>query len=84
MASEALRQAGAKKTLACCTHAVLSGKAIQRINESPLEELMVTNSIPLSPESEKCQKIKVLSVADLIGEAIRRTHLEESVSSLFV
>ena len=84
MASEALRKAGAKETLACCTHAVLSGKAIQRINESPLEELIVTNSIPLSPESQKCKKIKVLSVAELIGEAIRRTHMEESVSSLFV
>jgi len=84
MASEALHKAGAKIILGCCTHAVLSGKAIQRINESPLEELIVTNSIPLSPESQKCNKIKVLSVAELIGEAIRRTHLEESVSSLFV
>ncbi len=84
MASEALRKAGAEKTVACCTHAVLSGNAIQGINESPLEELIVTNSIPLSPESQKCNKIKVLSVAELIGEAIRRTHLEESVSSLFV
>lgn len=84
MGSEALRKAGAKETLGCCTHAVLSGKAIQRINDSSLEELIVTNSIPLSPESQKCTKIKVLSVAELIGEAIRRTHLEESVSSLFV
>ena len=84
MASEALQKAGAQKTLACCTHAVLSGKAIQKINDSPLEELIVTNSIPLTSVSQGCKKIISLSVAELIGEAIRRTHLEESVSSLFV
>ncbi len=83
-ASAALASAGAKSILACCTHPVLSGSAIQKINDSPMEELIVTNSIPLGPESEKCKKIKVLSVAKLIGEGISRTHEEKSVSSLFV
>lgn len=82
-AADALTQAGAKRILACCTHPVLSGKAIEKINHSTLEELVVTNSIPLSAESKTCKKIKVLSVADLIGEAISRTHQEKSVSSLF-
>lgn len=84
MAAEALRREGAKRILGCCTHPVLSGPAIRKIKESPLEELIVTNSIPLRAEAEKCKKIKVLSVAHLIGEAIRRTHMEKSVTSLFV
>ncbi|MFQ5849834.1 MAG: ribose-phosphate pyrophosphokinase [Candidatus Binatia bacterium] len=84
MAARALQNAGAKRILACCAHPVLSGPAIQKINDSPLEELIVTNSVPLNPESQRCKKIKVLSVAHLIGEAIRRTHQERSVSSLFV
>ncbi|MEK7783050.1 MAG: ribose-phosphate pyrophosphokinase [Candidatus Binatota bacterium] len=84
MAAEALKREGAKRIFACCTHPVLSGPAIQKIKDSPLEELIVTNSIPLGPKAEKCKKIKVLSVAHLIGEAIRRTHDEKSISSLFV
>jgi ribose-phosphate pyrophosphokinase len=64
-------------------HGVLSGPAIQRIEESPLEELIVTNTIP-QPEREQCSKIKVLSVARLLGQAIRSIHEETSVSSLFV
>lgn len=84
MAAEALRTAGARKILGCCTHPVLSGGAVQKIEASPLEELIVTNSVPLKPEAERCGKIKVLSVAHLIGEAIRRTHEEQSISSLFV
>jgi ribose-phosphate pyrophosphokinase len=84
MAADALRKGGARKILGCATHPVLSGPAIGRIAESPLEELIVTNTIPLSPEAQSCNKIKVLSVAHLIGEAIRRTHEEESISSLFV
>ncbi|OGQ67444.1 MAG: phosphoribosylpyrophosphate synthetase [Deltaproteobacteria bacterium RIFCSPLOWO2_12_55_13] len=84
MAAEALKREGAKRILGCCTHPVLSGPAIRKINESSLEELIVTNSIPLRAEAEKCKKIKVLSVAHLIGEAIRRTHMERSVTSLFV
>ncbi len=84
MAAEALKRDGAKRILACCTHPVLSGPAIKKISDCPLEELIVTNTIPLTPEADKCKKIKVLSVAHLIGEAIRRTHEEQSISSLFV
>jgi ribose-phosphate pyrophosphokinase len=84
MAAEALKKEGARKIVGCCTHPVLSGPAIKRIEESPLEELIVTNTIPLSREAQGCRKIKTLSVAHLIGEAIRRTHEEESISSLFV
>jgi ribose-phosphate pyrophosphokinase len=84
MAAEALEKEGAKKIIGCCTHPVLSGPAIKRIEDSPLEELIVTNTIPLAPQAQGCRKIKVLSVAHLIGEAIRRTHEEESISSLFV
>ena len=84
VAAEALKKEGAKKIIGCCTHAVLSGPAIKRIEECPLEELIVTNTIPLSREAQGCRKIKTLSVAHLIGEAIRRTHEEESISSLFV
>jgi len=84
MAAAALKKEGAKKIIGCCTHAVLSGPAIKRIDESALEELIVTNTIPLSPQAQGCRKIKTLSVAHLIAEAIRRTHEEESISSLFV
>ena len=66
------------------THAVLSGPAIKRIEESPLRELVVTDSIPLRPEAAECSKLQVVSVSELLGEAIRRIHNEESVSSLFV
>jgi ribose-phosphate pyrophosphokinase len=62
----------------------LSGKAIQKINDSPLEELIVTDTIPITQEASSCKKIKVLSVAELFGEAIKRIHDNESVSSLFV
>jgi ribose-phosphate pyrophosphokinase len=84
MAADALKKEGAKKIIGCCTHPVLSGPAIERIEASAMEELIVTNTIPLAPEAHRCSKIKVLSVAHLIGEAIRRTHEEESISSLFV
>jgi ribose-phosphate pyrophosphokinase len=82
-AAKALREAGATKVIACCTHAVLSGPAIQRIQDSELGALVVTDTIPLRAEGRECDKIKVLSVAHLLAEAIRRTHLEESISSLF-
>jgi ribose-phosphate pyrophosphokinase len=84
MAAEALKREGAKRILGSSTHAVLSGPAIKRIDGCPLEELIVTNTIPLSPQAQGCRKIKTLSVAHLLGEAIRRTHEEESISSLFV
>ena len=81
-AARALEQAGAMAVYACVTHPVLSGPARSRIAASPLKELIVTNTIPLS-EQTRHPKIKVLSVASLLSEAIRRIHYEESISSLF-
>ena len=83
-ASTALKDAGAERVLACAVHGVLSGPAIDRIEKSPLDQLIVTNTIPLSPEAQQCRKIVVLSVARLLGQAIRNIHEETSVSSLFV
>lgn len=83
-AAKALKEKGAKKVSAACTHAVLSGSAIERINNSVIEEMIVTNSIPLESKKEQCKKIIVLSIASLIGEAIKRIHEESSISSLFV
>ncbi|HON37128.1 MAG: ribose-phosphate pyrophosphokinase [Desulfomonilia bacterium] len=80
----ALRDAGATKVAACCTHAVLSGPAISRINNSPLEELVVTDTIPLKGDAAICKKITVLSVAPLLGEAMKRIYSHESVSELFL
>ena len=83
-AAEATRRAGARKVLGCCTHAVLSGAAVARIKQSALEELVVTDTIAVHAEALACGKIHVRSVAQLIGEAVRRIHEEESISSLFV
>jgi len=83
-AAEALREQGANEVHGCITHPVLSGPAISRIKKSVLESLVVTNTIPLNEEAQKVDKIKVLSVSALLGEAIRRIHDEDSVSSLFV
>jgi ribose-phosphate pyrophosphokinase len=83
-AAEALMKEGAKSVVACCTHAVLSGPAIKRIQESPLKKLLVTNTIPLSKEAEKCSKIEQLSVSSLLGQGISRIAKGDSVSSLFV
>ncbi|MEA3384909.1 MAG: ribose-phosphate pyrophosphokinase [Thermodesulfobacteriota bacterium] len=83
-AAQALKEHGANEVHGCITHPVLSGSAINRIKESVLESLVVTNTIPLSEEAQKVDKIKVLSVSALLGEAIRRIHDEDSVSSLFV
>ncbi len=83
-AADALVQAGAKKVAACCTHAVLSGHALEKINQSALEKVVVSDTIPLKPESQSCKKIAVLSIANLLGEAIKRIHNNDSVSSLFV
>ena len=83
-AAAAISEAGAQTVLACCTHPVLSGPALERIRASVLEELVVTNSIPLRSETQQMvEKIQVLSLAPLMGEAIRRIHNEESISSLF-
>jgi ribose-phosphate pyrophosphokinase len=83
-AATALMEAGAERVLACAVHGVLSGPAIERIEKSPLEQLIVTNTIPLSEAGRQCKKIVVLSVARLLGQAIRNIHEETSVSSLFV
>ena len=83
-AAQALKDAGAERVLACAVHGVLSGPAIDRIEKSPLDQLIVTNTIPLSEAGRKCKKIVVLSVARLLGQAIRNIHEETSVSSLFV
>jgi len=80
----ALCRKGAKCVYACCTHGVLSGPAIKRITESELTKLVITDTIPLTEEGKSCDKIKVITVANLFGEAIRRIHEDESVSSLFV
>ena len=82
-AVDALRREGARRILACAVHGVLSGPAIARIKESVLEEVIITNTIPLTPDRQ-LNKIRVLSVAPLLAEAIRRIHDEESVSTLFV
>jgi ribose-phosphate pyrophosphokinase len=73
---------GARSVTACCTHPILSGPALDRINDSPLDELAVTNTIPFTREDE-CPKIKVLDVAPLLAEAIDRIHLEKTISALF-
>lgn len=82
-AAAALREAGARKVIACATHAVLSGPAIERISKSDIEELVVTNTIPLRGPAKESAKVHMLTVARLLAEAIRRTHEEESISSLF-
>ncbi|EAC5127694.1 ribose-phosphate diphosphokinase [Listeria monocytogenes] len=82
LAAKALREAGATKVYACCSHPVLSGPAMKRIEESPIEKLVVTNSIAL-PEEKWIDKMEQLSVASLLGEAIVRVHENASVSSLF-
>jgi ribose-phosphate pyrophosphokinase len=82
LAANALLEQGAKEVYACCTHPVFSGPAIDRIRDSHIKEMIVTDTIPL-PEQKQLDKIKVLSVANLIGEAIIRVHNEQSVSKLF-
>lgn len=82
-AAEALKEHGARKVIAYATHAVLSGKAIENINGSMLDELVVTDTIPLSAASRACPRIRVLSVAGMLAETIRRIHTDESVSSLY-
>ena len=81
--ADALYDRGAARVFACATHPVLSGPAIERLEKSRIEELVVTNTIPLGGKAA-CRKIKVLSVAGLLGEAIKRIHSNDSVSSLFV
>ncbi|HET20394.1 MAG TPA: ribose-phosphate diphosphokinase [Chromatiales bacterium] len=83
-AAEALKEHGARKVIAYATHAVLSGKAIENINGSQLDELVVTDTIPLRAEAQGCSRIRMLSVAGMLAETIRRIHTDESVSSLYL
>ena len=82
-AAHALKEKGAARVLAYCTHAVLSGPAIERIESSAMDELVVTDTIPLSEAARKCKRIRQLSTAELLAETIRRINSDESVSSLF-
>ncbi len=83
-AAEVLKAEGAKKVVAYCTHAVLSGNAVARIAESAIDELVVTDTIPLREDARACKKIRALSVAGLLAETILRIFTEDSVSSLFI
>jgi ribose-phosphate pyrophosphokinase len=83
-AAGALKEHGAKKVLAYCTHPVLSGSAVERISKSALDELVVTDTIPLKPEPKACRRIRQLSVAELLAESMRRIAEEDSVSELFM
>jgi len=83
-AAAALKERGAEKVVAYCTHPVLSGGAVERIRNSQLDELVVTNTIPLQPDADACAKIRQLSSAEILAETIRRISREDSVSSLFM
>ncbi|SMN02580.1 Ribose-phosphate pyrophosphokinase [uncultured Candidatus Thioglobus sp.] len=83
-AARALKQHGAIKVIASCTHPVLSGAAIKRINDSEIDELLVTNSIPLRKDAKNCAKVKQLSVAELFAESIRRVATADSLSNLLI
>ncbi|MBN1662690.1 MAG: ribose-phosphate pyrophosphokinase [Deltaproteobacteria bacterium] len=83
-AASALKKEGATEIFACCTHPVLSGPAIDRIKESDIKELIVTDTIPLRDEAKSCGRIKTLSVAGLLSEAVRRIYYNDSISSLFI
>jgi ribose-phosphate pyrophosphokinase len=83
-AAQAIIDAGAASVSACASHAVFSGKAVPRISASPLSHVVVTNTIPLSEAGQECQKVRVKSVGRLLGEAIKRIHHGDSISSLFV
>jgi len=82
--ANALKKRGASRIFACCTHPVLSGPAIERIEASPIDRLVVTNTIPLEKKAQDCSKIVLLSVAELLGETIKRVYSSDSVSTLFV
>ncbi len=83
-AAEALEKAGARSIFACCTHPVLSGSAVERLNNSPIKKLFITDTIPTDEKLASCDKLQVESVAPLLGEAISRIHREVSVSELFI
>ncbi len=82
--AEAIKVAGAKEVIASCSHAVLSGHALERLEKSPLSKLIITDSMPLAPEKRESKKIVVLTIAELLARAIKNIHEETSVTSLFV
>ncbi len=82
-AAKALKEHGAAKVLAYCTHPVLSGRAIENIDNSVLDELVVTNTIPLSAAAQACSRIRQLDIAPVVAEAVRRISNEESISAMF-
>jgi len=83
-AANVLKERGATRVIAAVTHGILTGPAVERIEKSAIDTLMLTDSIPLRPEAAACSKIQVLSVAELLGKAIRRIHNADSISSLFI
>jgi ribose-phosphate pyrophosphokinase len=83
-AATALKEAGAVEVFVCATHPVLSGPAIERLEKSDIKEVVVTDTIPLHPKAQACKCIKVLSVASLLSEAVRRIYYNDSISSLFI
>ena len=83
-AAYALVEKGAKAVYACCTHPVFSGRAVEVLEESPIKEMIVTDTIPLREDAKACPKIRVLSISSLLAEAIRRIYKDDSVSDLFV
>ena len=83
-AARAMKEAGALEVSICCTHPVLSGPALERIEDSEIKEVIVTDTIPLGDRAKNCKKIKVLSVSGILGEAVRRIYYNDSVSSLFI
>jgi ribose-phosphate pyrophosphokinase len=83
-AAQAIKAQGARAVYGCASHGVLSPPALDRIMASPLEELIITDTIAVRPEVRACPKIKVLSVARLLGEAVKRIHHGDSISSLFI
>ena len=83
-AANALKEHGAQGVFAYCTHPVLSGKAIENLEHSVINKLIVTDTIPLSDEARECDKIRTVSIAWMLAETIRRIHFEESVSSLYM
>jgi ribose-phosphate pyrophosphokinase len=82
-AAEALKKHGAKKVIAYATHPILSGPAIERLNKSALDELVVTDSVPLNKEARSCKVVRQLSLAEMLSEAMRRISNEESLSAMF-
>ncbi len=83
-AAKALKENGASQVFATCAHAVLSGPALERLNDSAVEEVVVSNTIPLEEKEKACPKLKVLSIAPMLAEAIKRIHEESSINSLFI